>query len=62
MSSHQLSVIISKTVNKGKGVLANINFKQGEIVIVGKPVERLPQRTWQTLQMDIDVHLTYSPA
>ena len=51
------NVSVLETHNKGRGVFANKNFSPGEIVIVGKPIAQSKERTWQTLQMDIDVHM-----
>ena len=50
-------VIIKDTPLKGKGVYASENIPIGEIVVIGKPTEQINERTWQTLQMDIDIHV-----
>ena len=51
------AVTIRDTGSKGRGVFAVKNLKKGAVVIVGKPVARLPERTWQTVQWDADTHL-----
>lgn len=55
--SNQLSVIILESPGKGRGVFAKKNLKKDEIVVIGKPVEKSLERTWQTLQMDVDTHV-----
>lgn len=57
MISHASNVIVLETSNKGQGVFANKNFDSGDIVIEGKPMEKRLERTWQTLQMDINIHV-----
>ena len=53
----QLPVIVAETADKGKGVFARGKFKRGDIVIVGRPIAESPERTWQTLQMEVDTHV-----
>lgn len=51
---------IRETGGKGRGVFATGGFAEGEVVIVGKPVFRSPERTWQTVQIDVDAHVRIS--
>ncbi|NEO62383.1 MAG: SET domain-containing protein [Moorea sp. SIO4G2] len=57
MINYLSHVSVVKTHNKGKGVFADKKFDVGEIVLVGKPVAKSPERTWQTLQLDINTHV-----
>ncbi|KHD11086.1 hypothetical protein PN36_32540 [Candidatus Thiomargarita nelsonii] len=50
-------VIIKDVPNKGRGVFANQDFKTGEVVIVGKPVEVPESRTMTSLQVSYDKHV-----
>ena len=50
-------VTIRKAGLKGRGVFAVKKLKKGEVAIVGKPVARLPERTWQSIQLGIDTHV-----
>ena len=50
-------VIIKETPLKGRAAYASENIPMGEIVIIGKPTEQTSERTWQSLQMDIDIHV-----
>jgi hypothetical protein len=52
-----LSIEIKQTDEKGQGVFATKNFSKGEIVIIGKPLYQLEKRTWQSLQVDVDIHV-----
>jgi SET domain-containing protein len=49
-------VIIKNVDGKGRGVFANQNFKQGDLVIVGKPLEIIKTRTMTSLQVAWDDH------
>jgi len=50
-------VIIKDVLNKGRGVFANRDFKKGEVVIVGQPIEIPKSRTMTSLQVDWDKHV-----
>lgn len=45
--------------DKGRGVYTTRAFRRGEVVVVGKPVERSPERTRLTLQLDVDHHARF---
>ncbi|MEH2367470.1 SET domain-containing protein [Nostoc sp.] len=53
LNSH---VTIQKTA-KGRGVFATKKFAQGEIVVVGRQIEAVPERTMYTFQMDFNLHV-----
>ncbi|MBF0229628.1 MAG: SET domain-containing protein [Desulfamplus sp.] len=56
----QNSVLVDVLFNqtdKGIGVIAARDFKKGEIVVVGRRVAVLPERTIHSLQMDFDLHV-----
>jgi hypothetical protein len=42
---------------KGRGVFALRDFVRGQVVVIGKPLARAQERTWETLQMGIDHHI-----
>lgn len=42
---------------RGKGVFTTRPIARGTVVIVGKPVSRSRERTWQTVQIGIDNHI-----
>jgi SET domain-containing protein len=50
-------VIIKDVPNKGRGVFASRNFKKGESVIIGKPIEIPESRTMTSFQVDWDKHV-----
>lgn len=50
-------VKILKTLNKGFGVFASRNFSKGEVVVYGKMVEILPERTIHSFQIDDKTHI-----
>jgi len=50
-------VKITKTLNKGFGVFANRNFFKGEVVVYGRMVEVLPERTAHSFQIDETTHV-----
>ena len=43
--------------DKGQGVFAAEPLRRGDVAIVGKPVRRSAERTWQTVQVDVDQHI-----
>ncbi len=51
------SVQIQGTEAKGQGVFATRSLAEGEIAIIGRPVARLSERTWKSLQIDVDTHV-----
>jgi hypothetical protein len=57
ISRYLSQVAVLETPNKGKGVFAQKNFRPGDLVVMGMPVATSPERTWQTLQVDIDLHV-----
>jgi hypothetical protein len=42
---------------KGRGVFATRHFARGEVVVVGRPLSQSAERTWQTMQVDVDKHV-----
>ncbi len=48
---------ILKTRNKGFGVFTNRNFSKGEVVVYGKMVEILSERTIHSFQIDDKTHV-----
>ena len=50
-------VMICKTNEKGKGVSAKGFIKKGEVVVSGKVVKKLKQRTSHSFQVDVDTHV-----
>lgn len=50
-------VILGTDQVKGQAVFADSDFKKGELVIEGKPIELVSEPTWLTLQMAEDQHL-----
>lgn len=56
-SSSNILVKVKQTSNKGQGVFSVGNFKKDETVIVGKPVYKLQERDWQSLQTDVNTHV-----
>lgn len=48
---------ILKTTNKGFGVFANRNFVIGEVVVYGRMVEILKERTNHSFQIDDGIHV-----
>lgn len=51
------SVEVRDAGTKGRGVFALRDFARGELVVTGKPLARAPERTWETLQIDVDHHV-----
>lgn len=49
-------IVIKDVPNKGRGVFAARNFKQGELVIIGKSVEIIKTRSMTSLQVNWDEH------
>ncbi|MBN3906076.1 MAG: SET domain-containing protein [Nostoc sp. NMS1] len=49
-------VTIQETT-KGRGVFATKKFAQGETVVVGIPIEEVPQRTIYSFQMDFNLYV-----
>ncbi|MHC5772358.1 SET domain-containing protein-lysine N-methyltransferase [Nostoc sp.] len=43
--------------DKGRGVFASRNFREGEKVVIGHRVKSLPERTNHSFQIDIDLHI-----
>ncbi|NKC12397.1 MAG: SET domain-containing protein-lysine N-methyltransferase [Gammaproteobacteria bacterium] len=52
-----LPVVIKRVAKKGRGIFARQDFESDEIVIIGTPVVTSVERTWQTLQIDVDTHV-----
>lgn len=50
-------VIIKNDGLKGIGVFANRHFKKGEVVVCGKIVKKLDQRTIHSFQIEINAHV-----
>lgn len=50
-------VKISKTLNKGFGVFANRNFAKGEVVVYGRMVQILQERTNHSFQINVNTHV-----
>ncbi|MBD2179676.1 SET domain-containing protein [Aerosakkonema funiforme] len=48
--------VIVKNTDKGLGVFAVRNFHKGEVVIIGRRVELLTERTLYSLQIDFNLH------
>ncbi len=57
ISNFNSLVEVKKSYEKGQGVFAVRKFRKDNIIIVGKPVYKLQERTWQSLQIDIDTHI-----
>ncbi|NEP05524.1 MULTISPECIES: hypothetical protein [Okeania] len=38
--------VLVKNTHEGKGVFAARNFQKAEVVVIGKPVKFVPERTW----------------
>ena len=49
--------IFVKQTNKGNGVFATRNFKKGEVVVIGRRVEVLTERTIHSFQMNFNLHI-----
>lgn len=49
--------IFIQQTEKGRSVFASRCFRKGETVVVGRPVEILPERTTHSFQMDFDLHI-----
>jgi len=50
-------VHIKKVPLKGYGVFASKDITKSTEVIVGKPLEKIAERTWYSLEIDEDVHV-----
>ncbi|BDI19022.1 hypothetical protein ANSO36C_48240 [Nostoc cf. commune SO-36] len=53
LNSH---ITIQETA-KGRGVFASKKFAQGETVVVGIPIEEVPERTIYSFQMDFNLYV-----
>jgi hypothetical protein len=54
---HNHGVTIQDTPPKGRGVIALRDFAPGEVVIVGRAVAVVPERTIYTVQIGVDKHV-----
>ncbi len=54
---HRAPVVVSEAAGKGRGVFSARKLAEGDVVIVGTPLFESPQRTWQSVQTDIDNHV-----
>ncbi|MDD7805501.1 MAG: SET domain-containing protein [Endozoicomonas sp. (ex Botrylloides leachii)] len=52
-----MSVVITDTKDKNRGVFSKKVFILGDTVIIGKPTAELTERTWQSLQVGINRHV-----
>lgn len=52
-----MSVIIRVTRHKGRGVFANRFFMPGELVVRGRMLKGLSERTTHSFQVDFDTHV-----
>ena len=43
--------------NKGKAIFASNRYHKGDLVIVGRPIGRFPERTWLSVQMGQGSHV-----
>lgn len=51
------SLLVREASDKGQGVFSDKSLAKDEIAIVGKPVSISPERTWQTVQVDMNTHI-----
>lgn len=57
MPHQQSSHITIQQTAKGRGVFATRKFVQGETIVVGRPIEEVPERTIYSCQMDFNLHV-----
>ncbi|MEK7989987.1 MAG: SET domain-containing protein-lysine N-methyltransferase [Thiotrichaceae bacterium] len=53
---NEKNTLIQDVANKGRGVFAKHDFKQGDLVIVGKRIDLIDERTMTSLQVTPDKH------
>ena len=57
MTPHnEQNTFIQEVADKGRGVFAKRDFKQGDLVIIGKCVDLVDERTLNSLQVSLDKH------
>jgi len=53
---NESNTTIQEVAKKGRGVFAKRDFKQGDLVIIGKRIDLVDERTMTSLQVSLDKH------